>query len=170
MQTFSNQDLSSYYNYKNRAYLLRGYFEFVKEQEIKWHLTANFNRETTHVQGKKILKHWAARVDHDLHGRNFHKKSIDERMFFIAFPEIGGESGHLHYHILAKTPVSSEGRLERVAVVEWKRLVKTGDLLAEQLEESDIEIGSAISYGLKDMWRNNGLEEIVLSTEFAPIH
>lgn len=172
MKDYSSQYPSSYYSYENRANLTRECFKFIRDQEFQYHLTANFNRKTTYDQGWITLKNWSARVDHKLHGRNFHRKTRDSRLFFLAFPEIGGKSGHLHYHMMAKVPASSEDRFENIAVAEWERLVRSGDLYFQEIGDTPIDVGSVISYGLKEMFKDKGkgLEKFVISTEFAPMH
>ncbi|MBC9070815.1 hypothetical protein IAI53_02460 [Thauera sp. CAU 1555] len=168
MNTATSQESFYENKHEERQKLKQGYSEFIERQNFTWHLTANFNRDTTHVQGWKILKNWSARVDRRLHGRNFHRKSIDERLFFIAVPEIGGSSGYLHYHIVAKMPIHSEACFELVAASVWEELVRTGDLFCQKIQNSAEDVSRVVSYDIKDIWKNNGLEQIIISTEFAP--
>lgn len=91
-------------------------------------------------------------------------------MFFFAFPEIGGVSGYLHYHIGAKVPACSEDRFREVAIAQWKRLVRTGDLYFQEIEDSVEDAGRVTSYVHKELFENKGLERMIISTEFAPSH
>lgn len=170
MNQYCNQNNFNFYNYENRSKLVRAYWELIERQDFQWHLTGNFNRETTYNQGRKILKDWSARVDRKLHGRNFHLKGIDKRLFFIAIPENGDYSENLHYHILAKLPEWSETIFPDVAMAVWQSLVKTGDLFVQRIGNSSSDMGRVVSYDLKDCWKQKNNEQIIFSSEFWPMH
>lgn len=153
-----------------RAKVLQGYSYFLKEQDISWHLTASFNRETTTSQGYKLLKEWHSRLDREIYGRNYYKRNNRERTFFVAFPEVGGFGRNLHYHLLARMPLWAEEKFVRIAERKWSQIVKTGDLCVQKIANTDSDLSRAISYDLKDIWKIGDTEDIIISTQFSTFH
>lgn len=144
--------------------------EFIERQGFRWWLTANFNRETTKEQGFKRLREWQSRIDRALHGRFYYKKKKDERLFFIACPEVGGYSGFLHYHLFAKMPICSEEKFKRIAQSTWCQLVKCGSLDVQEIGDTEADQKRVIGYGLKEVWFDSNYERFIVSTEFSSLH
>lgn len=159
-----------YLNSEMRHRIRMGANEFIADQGFKWWLTANFNRETTKEQGFKKLREWQSRVDRALHGRYYYKKKKDERLFFIACPEIGGYSGCLHYHIFAQMPECSEEKFQLIAEPTWLHLVKCGSLDVQEIGDTEADQKKVIGYGLKEFWFDSNYERFIISTEFSSLH
>ena len=159
-----------YLDSKMRHRIMKDTKEFIEKQEFKWWLTANFNRDTTKEQGFRKLREWHSRIDRELHGRSFYKKKKDDRLFFIACPEIGGYSGRLHYHIFAQMPERSEEKFEIIAEPTWCQLVKGGSLDVQEIGNTKVDQKKVIDYGLKEAWFDSNYERFIISTEFSSLH
>lgn len=153
-----------------RLRIMKGYTDFLSSQDFDWSLTANFNRETSKDQGYKKLKEWHSRIDNKIYGRNYHKKDRLERTYFVAIPEIGGYSGHLHYHVLAKMPSWAEKKFTSVSEPIWRELVKCGSLDIQKIGDTGADNSRVIGYDLKDIWKNRNFEDIIISTQFSGLH
>lgn len=143
------------------------YAAWIETQNPEWHVTANFNRVTTYDAGRRKLREWSQRVDRKLFGSRFHKKTREERLFFVAVPESSGASQNLHYHMLACLPSEKHEFFESVAVPIWKELNPTGSLFVQRIEDTTEDRRKVIAYDLKDAWQKNTLPNIIVSTEFS---
>lgn len=159
-----------YLNSKMRNRIRDETKEFIEKQGFRWWLTANFNRETTKEQGFKKLREWQSRIDRALHGRYYYKKKKDDRLFFIACPEIGDYSEWLHYHIYAQMPECSEEEFKLIAEPTWTQLVKCGSLDVQEIGNTRVDQKKVIGYGLKEVWVGSNYENIILSTQFSSVH
>lgn len=170
MTNFNNYDQTPYLNHSMRARIQQDYSTLFDSQHFTWSVTANFNRDTSKHTGYKKLKDWHGMVDQEIYGRNYYKKHRDSRTFFVAIPEYGGLSEHLHYHILATMPLWAEERFEKTAEPTWKTLVKCGSLDVQRIGETDADHERVIGYDLKDIWKDSNHEDIILSTQFSSVH
>lgn len=159
-----------YLNSEMRHRVITETKEFIEKQGFNWWITANFNRDTTKDQGFRKLREWHSRIDRELHGRYFYKKKKDERVFFIACPEVGGYSGRLHYHIFAQMPEYSEEEFKLIAEPTWLQLVKCGSLDVQEIGDTKADQEKVIGYGLKEVWFGSNYENIILSTQFSSVH
>jgi hypothetical protein len=143
------------------------YAEWFETLNLEWHVTANFNRVTTYEAGRRKLREWSARVDRKLFGRLYHKKTHEERMFFVAVPESSGASQNLHYHILARIPPEKHELFECFSVPIWKDLNPNGSLHVQRIGDTNEDRRKVIGYDLKDAWQKDTLPSIIFSSEFS---
>lgn len=162
----NNQYAPNINNFIQRNIIQKQTEYFFISQKFQWHLTANFNRTTTHNNGRNKLKEWAKYVDRKFHGRRFYTKPPEERMFFAAVPEVGGTSGNLHYHLLVRLPLRFTGDFAEFAELTWKKLNTTGSLFVQRITETQDDLIRVVKYDLKDIWKGGGYEQMIFSTEF----
>ncbi len=134
----------------------------MRKYDWDYFITANFNRATNWEGTRRNLKDWHARVDRQLLGGRWAKKT-KQRTFFIACSE-GGET-NLHWHLLAKVADGKQERFENCAAELWKQMVKSGSLDVQKLHAKPDEVRTA-NYTTKELWRDEAIEHFVLSTEF----
>ncbi|MEN3372009.1 hypothetical protein [Dechloromonas sp. ZS-1] len=155
-------------NFYKKSVLSPALQSMLLDIEPQWHITANFNRETSLRTGSAKLKTWASFIDRKLFGRNYYKKPNDQRLFFFAFPEIGSESEFLHYHLLAKLPETRHQKFTELAEQIWLDEVKTGSLYVQRIGNDESDLQRVISYDLKDIWKRGNYDNFIISSEFAP--
>jgi len=143
--------------------------QFLRDQQFTLHITANFNRPTTYEAGRDKIKTWASFVDRKLHGRLYYRKPIEQRLFFVAVPELGACSDNLHFHLLAKVPDESLICFRQVAEANWLSLVKYGSLHVQEIAGSEGDQLRVVSYDLKEVGRGDNYANWFFSTEFAPL-
>jgi hypothetical protein len=141
--------------------------EMLIAHNFQWHITANFNRVTTTTNGRDKLKAWSSFVERKLFGRNYFKKPQSERLFFVAIPEIGTGSTHLHYHLLAKLPESRHDTFSQIAESTWKQFVSTGSLFVQRIGNTAADLERVVAYDIKDIWKSNNFDNVIFSNEFA---
>ncbi len=141
--------------------------EMLIEQNFQWHITANFNRVTTPSNGRDKLKAWSSFIDRKLLGRNYYKKPDDQRLFFVAIPEVGAGSIHLHYHLLAKLPESRHEQFPLIAESTWKHFVPEGSLYVQRIANTAEDLKRVVAYDTKDIWKQNNFDNLFFSTEFS---
>lgn len=149
-----------------RSVLQPALVDMLLTQDFDWHITANLNRTTTHANGRSKLRDWSKYVDRRLHGRCFYRKPTDQRLFFVAIPEIGIGTGYLHYHLLAKLPHGNEDRFAQIAKDTWANFNPTGSMFIQRIVVTPEDMLKVVRYDTKNVWMNDGYEQIILSTEF----
>jgi len=152
--------------FASRKTLIIEFATWLETHDFQMHVTANFNRETTHINGRNKLKTWSSRLERKLFGSRYFKKSPEDRMFFVAIPETGGFSGNLHYHMLVRLPRAKHELFELNADAVWKNLNPTGSLFVQKITETRENMVRVINYDLKETWTKNSFPDIVISTEF----
>lgn len=166
-QQFPTIDLNefpeSFAGRNRQAKEFAAWFETLKFQ---MHVTGNFNRTTTYENGRDKLKLWSSRIERKIFGSRYHKKSPEERMFFVAIPETSGASRNLHYHMLLRMPVAKHALFEEHAPLMWEEFNPAGSLYVQRIKDTEEDRKRVIGYDLKDGWTKNCLENIVISTEF----
>jgi len=155
-------------NFYKKSVLSPALQTMLLENDPQWHITANFNRDTTIRTGYNKLKTWASFIDRKLFGRNYFKKPTDQRLFFFAFPEIGSESEFLHYHLLAKLPEAHHQTFAELAEPVWLESVPAGSLYVQRIGNGESDLQRVISYDLKDIWKSGHYDNFIISSEFAP--
>jgi len=143
--------------------------DFLIEKDFIWHVTANFNRTTNFAAGRDKLKTWASFVDRKLHGRRYYLKPAQDRLFFVATPELGTCGDNLHYHLLVRVPSASKANFKLVAEPIWQSLVKCGSLYVQEIGDSFSDQQRVISYDLKDLSHRDNYAHMIFSTEFSPL-
>lgn len=143
--------------------------DFLIDKDFMWHVTANFNRSTNYAAGRDKIKTWAAFIDRKLHGRLYYRKPIEQRLFFIALPELGACGDNLHYHLLVRVPSASKEKFQRVAEPTWQSLVKCGSLFVQDIADSDLDRQRVVSYDLKDIRHKDNYANMIISSEFSPL-
>jgi hypothetical protein len=143
------------------------YASWFETLDFQTFVTANFNRTTTHDNGRAKLRIWSSRLERKLFGGRYYKKTPEQRMFFAAVPESSGDSQNLHYHMLVRLPMEKHDLFERHAAPIWKEFNPTGSLDAQHINETAQDKSRVIGYVLKDAWTKTSLANIVLSNEFS---
>ena len=143
--------------------------DFLIDKDFMWHVTANFNRATNYSAGRDKIKAWASFVDRKLYGRRYYLKSADERLFFVATPELGASGDNLHYHLLVRVPSATKAVFEQVAEPIWQSLVKCGSLHIQKIADSRVDQQRVVSYDLKDVAYRDNYAHMIFSTEFSPL-
>jgi|GEM_PF-3272979 len=122
-----------------------------------------------YASGKKAIKRWQAMVDRKLLGRNWSEIDTDQRLFFLAFPELGGNStrtdNNLHYHLLAWAPYDRdrfEGYLEKA----WQKIIPSGDVDCQRIGHTHNDKYKTRNYATKHLGRDDGIFNFIISTEF----
>lgn len=161
-------------NYVNTQYnqdppfrdLKKGMAEWLGDFKFGFFITANFNRETSFDAGREKLRKWHQKLDRKIYGKYFSKKEPEDRTFFFAFPEIGGKTGGLHYHLLLKVPDDKRREFQIFASGIWEKIVPSGDLDVRSLKE-EIDQVKTKNYSIKDSWKTSNYDNFILSTEFS---
>ena len=135
------------------------------EFEFIFFITANFNRETTPQAGRAILSRWLQKMERKLFGKYYWKKRNEDRIFFIAFPEIGGQTNQFHYHILLNLPINRKNDFLTFAPKFWENNVLGGTLDVNYLE-NELDVKKTVNYSSKDLWQPNNYNNFIVSTEF----
>jgi len=144
-----------------------GFAAMFEQQNFQFHVTANFNRTTTLTNGRSKLKLWSSRVDRELFGSRYYKKSASDRLFFVAVPEYGNSSTNLHYHMLVRLPENRHIEFSNVGQPIWNELNPTGSLFIQTIGDSEADRKKVIEYDLKEAWQQNCHANIILSSEFS---
>jgi hypothetical protein len=83
------------------------------------------------------IRHWHAKSDRQLLGKRWAKSP--NRTFFVGFPEIGPESGLLHFNLLVQSPRNVASAV-RAYEQSWIGLFKSGgDVRRQFLEQNSVE-------------------------------
>lgn len=143
--------------------------DFLIDKDFMWHITANFNRSMTYAAGRDKIKAWASFVDRKLHGRLYYRKPIEQRLFFVAVPELGACGDNLHYHLLVRVPAASKEKFQRIAEQIWRSLVKCGSLFVQDIADSDLDRQRVVSYDMKDIRYQDNYANWFLSSEFSSL-
>ena len=186
--------LKKYYsNERNKNHELRiGWLKLLNNIEFDYFITLNFfaplrddfgfaGPETSRLgvalvdgpisysAGRNSLKHWQAKVDSQFLGRSWSKALTGERLFFIAFPEMGRASkrydNNLHYHLLARVPYP-HGEFEKWAEYCWWRLWRSGKAHCQLIGSTSEDQFRARNYVTKRLSVDDGYSNIIISTEF----
>lgn len=144
---------------KNQRPVVEAWVEWLSSDNYDFAFTVNFNRETTLIGAERKLRQWARSIDRKVLGRRWNNANPEKRVKVIGFPE--HPNSNLHYHLLVHTPVNPL-KAQRLAVSEWKRLVKSGDLWASALGSQEDVRGFA-KYAAKDAaWNGVGVDHAVI--------
>lgn len=147
--------------------LVHEFAHFLIDLGFQWHVTANFNQDTTYAVGRDKLKVWSAFMDRKLHGRRYYLRQPDSRIFFVAIPEWGFSGMNLHYHLLVRVPPASMSGFQEGAKATWSSVVRSGSMYVQQIGNADEDQKRVVAYDLKDAWKKNNYEHILFSTEFS---
>jgi len=130
-----------------------------------WHyfVTANLNSDATWERARSLLRSWHARIDRQLIGPKWARKT-DLRTKFIAFFE--GEKTNPHWHLMLRLNKREYSRFERQAPPIWRELTKSGTMDVKLLlcKRSQLSTGS---YSPKRIWHKQSYEQFVISSEFV---
>lgn len=132
--------------------------------EFSWFVTLNINAPATFQSGRRLLRHFGARLDRALLGPRFHKKDIGLRTLFIAVPE--HEHSNLHYHVLLKFNAAGDRsrlELERLIARSWGSIIRSGTVWVDEIYDE-----GAARYTAKDLLKPEHFNEFVMSTELMP--
>lgn len=139
--------------------MLEAWVEWLSSEQFDFAFTANFNRETTLLGAERQLRKWAQNIDRKVLGRKWRNAKAEERVKIIGFPE--HPDSNLHYHLVVNAPVNPL-KVQKIAVAEWQRLVKSGDLWASALG-SPTDVRGFVEYAVKDAaWNGVGLDHAVI--------
>lgn len=138
--------------------------ELLRDMNLEYFLTANFNRDTNYEAARKTLKAWHAHLDRKLLGGSWSKKAQNERTQFVAFAE--HFDSNLHWHLLLRLGDGADAkRFEAVADQCWNKLVIGGSMDVQHLD-TDADKARTANYVTKDLWQQRAIESFVLSGEF----
>lgn len=127
----------------------------------------NFYRPSQALSmAKDKLKHFHAKLDDKLLGSKWYKKPIEERTFFIAFPE--KIAVNMHYHLLMRVHKHHEERFNEVAGDIWKSIVNSGTYDCRPLNTASNPDGY-ISYASKEQNKILNFDNSIISNEFLNI-
>ena len=109
------------------------------------------------------IKQFDAQVHQEFLGKYFYKKPDNRRIFSICFPERINKN--FHYHGVFRVPASLQGNFETTAMLEWRRVCSSGDLVIRPINDADA-IEQATDYCLKEIYKIQNYEHFVLSSQF----
>jgi hypothetical protein len=132
--------------------------------------TVSFNRNTTNENGRRKLRLWSSRLEWKLFGSCYHRKTPEQRLFFIATPETSGQMEDFHDHQLVHLLPIKHSLFERYAASIWIELNPTGSLNLQPITQTEQDRNRVFGYGLKDAWTIVALGLIVLSTKLSNKH
>jgi len=121
------------------------------------------------ASGRKAIKRWQAMIDSKLLGRAWSKADADRRLFFIAFPELGGTSertdNNLHYHLLARVPYDHD-KFEGYVENAWQKVIPSGDVDCQRIGLTIDDKYNTRNYATKHIGDDDGISNFIISTEF----
>jgi hypothetical protein len=147
---------------KYRRALRSAFDDWVLELNFSWFVTLNINAPANLLSGRRLLRHFGARLDRELLGPRFHKKDIGLRKLFIAVPE--HENSNLHYHVLLEINapgVRTAREVTRLIGRSWSDVIRSGTVWVREIYDE-----GAAQYTGKDLLRYEHFNEFVISTEF----
>ncbi len=140
-----------------------GMQQFMAQHDWDFFVTANLHKPWCWESARRLLKDWHATVDRRLLGGRWQRK-LDQRTFFIACCE--NSVVNTHWHLLVKVADEKQDRFNEIASVLWEEGIASGTMDV-QLIPSKEDADRAAGYALKDLWRKQGIEQFVISTEFT---
>lgn len=155
--------MSNYSSLKYRRVLRSAVDDWLLSLDFFWFVTLNINAPANFQSGRRLLKHFGARLDRELLGPRFYKKDIDLRTLFVAVPE--HEHSNLHYHVLLKFKAAGDrtrDELERLIARAWGDVIRSGTVWVREIYDE-----GAARYTAKDLLKSEHFCEFVISTEFV---
>jgi hypothetical protein len=147
------------YIYSN---IQNGFRDLIMKFEWQYFVTGNLNRETNWLGAKRLLRDWHGGVDRRLLGGRWHK-TPKKRTFFVAAFE-GAETNY-HWHMMLRLNCDRAARFEKIAPVVWQEIVPSGSMDIQKVRGDD-GASRASTYATKELWKQDRIEALVLSTEF----
>ncbi|MCK8483758.1 hypothetical protein MUY21_06880 [Aliiroseovarius sp. S2029] len=136
-------------------------------------LTSNNQMFTRHDMAAR-LRAWDARVNRNLVGPKWQKR-VDERIYWIAFPEKADVNPHWHL-LLQLLPEQIEEDEDRQGVCDWSfeddvkhiwtRLVPSGTVDVQRIGSGMCRRDGAARYVTKSLGFEPNLESFVMSREY----
>ena len=122
-----------------------------------------------YASARNAMKHWQARIDRHLLDRTWSKHETDQRLFFIAFPELGRKSKttdhNLHYHLLMRAPYDPYDFV-REAHYNWVKIIPSGQAHIRKIGETKEDQYRTLNYATKRIMADDGISNFIISTEF----
>ena len=134
-------------------------------QRIKFELfvTLSFRQNVGLDRARASLRHWFACLDSHYLGKNWRRRSTDQRTAAVACPE--NIISNLHYHCLLKLPERSKSDVlaeqEWVLKRAWVRAAPGGTCHVQLIRDR-----GAARYATKQVIRPNYWQYFVLASEF----
>lgn len=127
---------------------------------------ASNHQPLSYTRMRALLKEWDARVNRELNGRKWAKRS-DERLVWFAFPEKMDMNPHWHLivqvdpHIENATRAARTDRLPEIGHMHWLSLVRQGSFDCQSVESPRV-----IEYITKMSAEETHFEKLVVCREF----
>lgn len=122
-----------------------------------------------YAMGRTALKRWQSFIDRYFLGRAWSKSRAEDRLFFIAFPELGRKSerydNNLHYHLLARVPYEPE-RFKSEAGYWWRKIIPSGQAHCQAIGHTYEDHFKTRDYATKRIMADDAYNQFIISTEF----
>jgi hypothetical protein len=132
--------------------------------DVEFFVTLSFAQNTELGSARKLLRHWFARIDYHYLGRAWCRKSADQRIMAIVFPE--NIYTNLHYHCLVRLPERARheayDQTARVLQQHWRRTEPRGSCDVATIYDRP----GAARYAAKQLVRPGYSDHYVLASEF----
>lgn len=155
---------SSCLDYESRRQYRAEFERMLGTLDVDLFVTLSFRQNTRFQQARPLLEQWFACLDNHYLGRNWSRRSPDERTVAVAVPENIGTN--LHYHCLMRLP--RWGRTQPIAECAleldryWRRLAWGGTCDVALI----YDLAGAARYVAKQLVRPGYDEHFVLASEF----
>jgi hypothetical protein len=132
--------------------------------DVDLFVTLSFPQDARLGSARQLLRQWFARIDNHYIGRNWARRSSDDRTFAILIPE--NLSTNLHYHCLMRLPnwerTQSFADCDATLARFWGRLVPRGTCVVKPISD----LPGVARYAAKQIVRPGYLEHFLLASEF----
>ncbi len=153
----TTQNLHHYSKHRKTNHMAYWLHQFIRPN---FFVTLAFNDTPSVEAAKDKLKKWSGDLDRNYLGPKFHKKPIEDRTFFIAFPEHLGSN--FHYHLLAKIDCDRWLNFRNDVDECWNDNVQSGTTDTKLI----YNLEGCIRYISKDVHKSINNENYIISDEF----
>jgi hypothetical protein len=123
----------------------------------------NKERKLSINAARRLLRLFDAEINKYFLGKYYYKKPSCRRILSLLFPE--NIDSNLHYHGVFYVPKEFHDEFEKIAILTWLKVNKSGSLkIRPLLTKADIH--QATDYCIKNIYVFQNYEQYVLSSEF----
>lgn len=147
-------------SYTHNKLLQKSLSEWISSSQYSLFVTLIFNSDTIGLSGfKNMLREFHGRVDKELLGSKFHKKTGSERTNFICTVE--HLNSNLHGHLLLSPAKNLVSDFKTVSKYVWWKLCRKGEINIKEV----YDLKTVSDYMTKECYKEENYNNFILSSE-----
>lgn len=153
-------------NYTDRKARQTALRIFTRDLNCDYFVTLAPNNDMNLKYSKRFLNDFDKAIQTKLFGRKFYKLALEERIFFIAFPE--NINSNFHFHLVMNVPNHKRVKFELYAPTILKQIIKSATIDLQRTETLT-EQRKAAYYSCKQSYNVENYNNFVISSEFSKL-